>query len=72
MSRALFVVVSILLMAAIRCASAQETRAVADVMVNGQLYEDWGLHLIDANLTMGNLISIVGDETTAYLAHAKK
>lgn len=43
-----------------------------DVMVNGQVYEDWGLHLIDANLTMGNLISIVGDETTAYLAKAKK
>ncbi|MDP9089674.1 MAG: DUF3089 domain-containing protein [Pseudomonadota bacterium] len=43
-----------------------------DVMVNGQVYEDWGLHLIDANLTMGNLIAIVGDETKTYLANAKK
>lgn len=43
-----------------------------DVMVNGQVYEDWGLHLIDANLTMGNLIAIVGDESRAYLARPKK
>jgi Protein of unknown function (DUF3089) len=43
-----------------------------DVVVNGQPLEDWGLHLIDANLTMGNLIAIVGDETKAYLAKAKK
>jgi hypothetical protein len=39
-----------------------------DVIVNGQVLEDWGLHLIDANLTMGNLVTIVGDETKAYLS----
>ena len=39
-----------------------------DVRVNGQVLEDWGLHLIDANLNMGNLVAIVGDETKAYLA----
>jgi hypothetical protein len=43
-----------------------------DIVVNGQVQEDWGLHLIDANLTMGNLITIVGDETKAYLAKPKK
>ncbi len=43
-----------------------------DVVVNGHVLEDWGLHLIDANLTMGNLVAIVGDETKAYLAAAKK
>ena len=43
-----------------------------DVVVNGQVLEDWGLHLIDANLTMGNLLTIVGDETKAYLAARKK
>jgi Protein of unknown function (DUF3089) len=43
-----------------------------DVVVNGQVLEDWGLHLIDANLTMGNLVAIVGDESKAYLAHARK
>ena len=43
-----------------------------DVVVNGQVWPDWGLHLIDANLTMGNLVAIVGDETKAYLAKRKK
>jgi hypothetical protein len=42
-----------------------------DVVVNGQVLEDWGLHLIDANLTMGNLVAIVGDESKAYLAKTK-
>ena len=42
-----------------------------DVVVNGQVLQDWGLHLIDANLTMGDLIAIVGDETKAYLAKPK-
>ena len=43
-----------------------------DVVVNGQVLQDWGLHLIDANLTMGNLVAIVGDETKAYLTTHKK
>ena len=43
-----------------------------DVVVNGQVLQDWGLHLIDANLTMGNLVAIVGDESKAYLAQARK
>jgi hypothetical protein len=43
-----------------------------DVVVNGQVLEDWGLHLIDANLTMGNLVAIVGDESKSYLSRAKK
>jgi hypothetical protein len=43
-----------------------------DVVVNGKVLEDWGLHLIDANLTMGNLVAIVGDETKTYLSKAKK
>jgi MinD-like ATPase involved in chromosome partitioning or flagellar assembly len=33
---------------------------------------DWGLHLIDANLTMGNLVAIVGEQSKAYLAQAAK
>jgi len=32
---------------------------------------NWGLHLIDVNLAMGNLLDIVGQETKAYLAKAK-
>jgi hypothetical protein len=42
-----------------------------DVIVNGQVLQDWGLHLIDANLTMGNLVAIVGDESEAYLTRKK-
>ena len=39
-----------------------------DVVANGQVSADWGLHLIDANLAMGNLVDIVGQESKAYLA----
>jgi hypothetical protein len=40
-----------------------------DVMLpGGQVSADWGLHLIDANLAMGNLVDVVGAETRAYLA----
>jgi hypothetical protein len=42
-----------------------------DVMIAGKVAEDWGLHLIDANLTMGNLIVLVADESKAYLARRK-
>ena len=30
--------------------------------------KNWGLHLIDINLTMGNLINDVRSEGAAYLA----
>ena len=43
-----------------------------DVVVNGQVLQDWGLHLIDANLTMGNLVAIVGDESQTYLKSKKQ
>jgi hypothetical protein len=43
-----------------------------DVVVNGQVLEDWGLHLIDANLTMGNLLAIVADESKVYLRRGQK
>lgn len=40
---------------------------VGDVVVNNQVQKDWGLHLIDANLAMGNLVELVREETKAYL-----
>jgi hypothetical protein len=43
-----------------------------DVVQEGKVNPAWGLHLIDANLAMGNLVTIVGDESKAYLAKAKK
>jgi hypothetical protein len=39
-----------------------------DLDVNGQILANWGLHLIDVNLAMGNLIDIVGQQGRAYLA----
>lgn len=37
-----------------------------DVVSNGQVQQDWGLHLIDVNIAMGNLIDIVGRQGKAY------
>jgi hypothetical protein len=45
---------------------------VGDVMTGGQLQADWGLHLIDVNLAMGNLIDIVRQQSKAYLSTKKK
>ena len=42
-----------------------------DVIANGQVNAAWGLHLIDANLAMGNLVDIVGEESKAYLTKKK-
>ena len=41
---------------------------IGDVMVGGQVQKDWGLHLIDANLAMGNLVAIVAEEGHAWTA----
>jgi Protein of unknown function (DUF3089) len=38
---------------------------------DGKISEDWGLHLIDANLAMGNLVDIVGAEGKAWAAKKK-
>jgi hypothetical protein len=45
---------------------------VRDVVVNGQVQADWGLHLIDVNLAIGNLIEIAGQQAKAFLARQKK
>jgi len=44
---------------------------VGDVMANGQVNASWGLHLIDVNLAMGNLVDIVREQGKAYLAVTK-
>lgn len=38
-----------------------------DVVANGQVMKDWGLHLIDAHVAMGNLIDVVAQQAKAYL-----
>jgi hypothetical protein len=42
-----------------------------DVVNAGQVMADWGLHLVDVNVAMGNLVDIVGEQSKAYLAKAK-
>jgi hypothetical protein len=41
---------------------------VGDIGRPGAPLANWGLHLIDVNLVMGDLVDIVGQETKAYLA----
>jgi hypothetical protein len=38
-----------------------------DIVVGGATLKDWGLHLIDVDLFMGNLVDIVHDEGQAWL-----
>ena len=39
-----------------------------DIVVMGHILKDWGLHLIDANLAMGNLVDIVHAQGAAWVA----
>jgi hypothetical protein len=43
-----------------------------DVMANGQPNPSWGLHLIDVNEAMGNLIEIVAAQSKAFAAARNK
>jgi hypothetical protein len=42
-----------------------------DVLTNGNVQADWGLHLIDVNLAIGNLIDIVREQGKVYRAGQK-
>jgi pimeloyl-ACP methyl ester carboxylesterase len=42
-----------------------------DLLVMGVPLKDWGLHLVDVNLTMGDLVSVVEAQSKAYGAAAK-
>lgn len=37
-----------------------------DVVTNGQVQNNWGLHLIDVQVAMGNLVDVVGAQAKAY------
>jgi hypothetical protein len=38
-----------------------------DVVANGVVMKDWGLHLIDAHVAMGNLVDVIARQSKAYL-----
>lgn len=56
-----------------RCSSANHAHVLQITPINGAQTPHpspdprWGLHLIDANIALGNLVRIVGSETRAYL-----
>ncbi len=43
-----------------------------DLFSNGQVLKDWGLHLVDVNIAMGNLVDIVGEQSKAWLSASKR
>ena len=43
-----------------------------DVGANGSVLANWGLHLIDVNLAMGNLIDIVAQQAKAYTSKGSR
>ena len=49
-------------------ADARVDDIVGDVVISGAVQANWGLHLIDAHLTMGNLLDLVHGKAAAYLA----
>jgi len=53
-------------------AGARAHDIAGDLVFHGLVLQDWGLHLIDVNLAMGNLVDIVRQESKAYLATTGK
>ena len=45
---------------------------VGDLTIGNQMQANWGLHLIDINLSMGNLLDLVGQQTKAWLSSSAK
>ena len=45
---------------------------VGDIGAAPNVLANWGLHLIDVNLAMGNLVDIVREQGKAFLAASKK
>ena len=42
-----------------------------DIGAGGNVLANWGLHLVDVNLAMGNLLDVVGQQTKRYLSKKK-
>ena len=47
-------------------ADARTDEIQGDVITNGQIQKDWGLHLIDMNLTMGDMVRLVDAQSKAW------
>lgn len=53
-------------------AGPRASEIVGDVVVNGQVQPEWGLHLIDVHLAMGNLLDLVHSQSKVYLSQHRK
>lgn len=42
---------------------------IGDIVANGQVLKEWGLHLVDVNLAMGDLVDLVGQQASAWRSH---
>ena len=47
-------------------------KLTGDVFIAGQIQPNWGLHLIDVNAAMGNLVAIVGMQGNAFASATRK
>jgi hypothetical protein len=45
---------------------------VGDVLTDGKVNPSWGLHVIDVNLAIGNLVNLVGQQAKSYVAGQKR
>lgn len=45
---------------------------VGDVVANGTILKDWGLHLIDVNIDQGDLIALADSQAKAWMAKHRK
>jgi hypothetical protein len=45
---------------------------IGDLRGNGGVQANWGLHLVDVNLAMGNFLDIVDQQSKAWLAKTAK
>jgi hypothetical protein len=46
---------------------ARTNDIIGDIRADGKVLANWGLHLVDANIAMGNLVDIVGRQGKAWL-----
>ncbi|HJX83514.1 MAG TPA: DUF3089 domain-containing protein [Candidatus Angelobacter sp.] len=53
-------------------AGPRTTDIPGDVVIAGQVHTEWGLHLIDVSMAMGNLVDIVRQQAKAYVPAEKK
>jgi DUF3089 family protein len=46
---------------------ARTNDIIGDIRADGKVLANWGLHLVDVNIAMGNLVDIVGRQAKAWL-----